>query len=57
MFWADKLIENSNGTQVVEDAWTPSGIVHMGSIKGPVLHDVINKVLKEKGTCLPWNFN
>lgn len=48
MFWADKLIENLKGSQIVEDAWTPSGIVHMGSLKGPVIHDVIFKVLKEK---------
>ncbi len=49
MFWADKLLENIKGSQVVEDAFTPSGIVHMGSLKGPVIHDVIFKILKEKG--------
>lgn len=49
MFWADKLLENIKGPQVVEDAWTPSGVVHMGSLKGPVIHDVLSKILKEKG--------
>ncbi len=48
MFWADKLLENVKGPQVVEDAWTPSGSVHMGSLKGPVIHDVLFKILKEK---------
>jgi lysyl-tRNA synthetase class 1 len=49
MFWADKLLKEREGPQVVNDAWTPSGIIHMGGLKGPVIHDVINKVLKEKG--------
>lgn len=49
MFWADKLLENIKDPQVVEDAFTPSGIVHMGSLKGPVIHDVLFRILKEKG--------
>lgn len=49
MFWADKLLEKIEGSQVIEDAWTPSGIVHMGSLKGPIIHDVLFKVLKQKG--------
>jgi len=49
MFWADKLLENVKGPQVIEDAWTPSGIIHMGSLKGPVIHDVLARILKEKG--------
>ncbi len=49
MFWADKLLENRKGKEVIHDAWTPSGIVHMGSLKGPVIHDVLYKILKEKG--------
>jgi len=49
MFWADKLLENISGKQVVNDSWTPSGMVHMGSLKGPVIHDTIFSILKEKG--------
>lgn len=49
MFWVDKLLENIKGPQVIEDAWTPSGIVHMGSLKGPVIHDAIFKALRQKG--------
>ena len=50
MFWADKLLENRSGRQIVNDSWTPSGIVHMGSLKGPVIHDILFKILKEKKT-------
>jgi len=49
MFWADKLVEKQDGAQVVNDSWTPSGIIHMGSLKGPVIHDAIFRILKEKG--------
>lgn len=49
MFWADELLKNQKGKQVVNDSFTPSGMVHMGSLKGPVIHDVLQKALKEKG--------
>lgn len=49
MFWADKLLENRTDKEWINDAWTPSGIVHMGSIKGPVIHDTLYKILKNRG--------
>lgn len=48
MFWADKLLEESLGKQIINDSFTPSGIVHMGSLKGPVIHDTLAKILREK---------
>jgi lysyl-tRNA synthetase, class I len=48
MFWADKLLESYSGKQIVNDSFTPSGIVHMGSLKGPVIHDTLAKILREK---------
>jgi len=49
MFWADKILQNRTGDEWVNDAWTPSGIIHMGGLKGPVIHDVVNKVIREQG--------
>lgn len=49
MFWADEVLKNRKGKEVLEDAWTPSGIAHMGGLKGPVIHDVLYKALKEQG--------
>ncbi len=48
MFWADELLKNRNTKELINDSWTPSGIVHMGSLKGPVIHDVLYRILKEK---------
>jgi lysyl-tRNA synthetase, class I len=49
MFWADEILKDRNGKEWVNDAWTPSGIIHMGGLKGPVIHDVLFKILKEQG--------
>jgi lysyl-tRNA synthetase class 1 len=46
MFWADKIAADSKGAQVVNDSKTPSGRVHVGSLRGVVIHDVIYRALK-----------
>jgi len=56
MFWADQLLKDREGPEWVNDAWTPSGIVHMGGLKGPVIHDVINKVFAEKRVKTKYTF-
>ena len=48
MFWADELLKNRSGREWINDAWTPSGVTHMGGLKGPVIHDVLLKILKEQ---------
>jgi lysyl-tRNA synthetase class 1 len=49
MFWADELAEGVEGAQVVNDSKTPSGTVHIGSLRGVVLHDVIHRALVTAG--------
>ena len=56
MFWADKLLENREGKEWINDAWTPSGIIHMGGLKGPVIHDVLFKILKKQGKDVKYTF-
>lgn len=56
MFWADLLLKDRKGPERINDAWTPSGIVHMGGLKGPVIHDVLYKILKEKGIKAKYTF-
>ena len=45
MFWADELAAGFEGPQVVNDSKTPSGTVHIGSLRGVVLHDAIHRAL------------
>jgi len=49
MFWADELAAHFDGPQIVNDSKTPSGTVHIGSLRGVVLHDVIHRALVQAG--------
>ncbi len=50
MDWADELAASVEGPQVVNDSKTPSGTVHVGSLRGPVILDVITRALRARGT-------
>ncbi len=47
--WADELAASVSGPQVVNDSKTPSGTVHVGSLRGPVILDVITRALRARG--------
>jgi lysyl-tRNA synthetase class 1 len=49
VFWADELAASVSGPQVVNDSKTPSGTVHVGSLRGPVILDVIVRALRAAG--------
>ena len=49
MYWADELAAAVSGPQVVNDSKTPSGTVHVGSLRGVVLHDAIARALRDAG--------
>lgn len=49
MFWADELAASATGPQVVNDSKTPSGTVHVGSLRGPVVVDTIARALRDAG--------
>ena len=51
MDWADELAAQvrDRGPQVVNDSKTPSGTVHVGSLRGPVILDVIVRALRSSG--------
>jgi lysyl-tRNA synthetase class 1 len=46
VYWADELASRVSGPQVVNDSKTPSGTVHVGSLRGPVILDVIVRALR-----------
>src|SRR3954453_4505213 len=49
MDWADELAGRVEGPQVVHDSKTPSGTVHVGRLRGPVILDVIARALRARG--------
>jgi lysyl-tRNA synthetase class 1 len=54
VYWADELAATLAGPQVVNDSKSPSGTVHVGSLRGVVLHDAIHRALIGAG--LPSKF-
>ncbi|OGY27024.1 MAG: lysine--tRNA ligase [Candidatus Woykebacteria bacterium RBG_16_43_9] len=50
MFWADKIAKEASATKkphLVDDAKTPSGRVHVGALRGVIIHDLVYKVLQD----------
>jgi lysyl-tRNA synthetase, class I len=48
-YWADELAAEAQGPQVVNDSKTPSGTIHVGSLRGVVLHDAIWRAVRARG--------
>ncbi len=49
MFWVDKIVNELGQNEIVNDSKTPSGRVHVGSLRGVVIHYMIYKALTEAG--------
>ena len=52
MFWADKIatqLKKSSKPQLVDDAKTPSGRIHVGALRGVIIHDLVHKALQNEG--------
>ena len=49
MFWADEIALEASGPQVVNDSKTPSGTIHIGALRGVVIHDAIARALRDRG--------
>ena len=46
MFWADEIAASVAGPQILNDSKTPSGTVHVGSLRGPVILDSLARALR-----------
>ncbi len=49
MFWADEIALEASGPQVVNDSKTPSGTIHVGALRGVVIHDAIARAVRQRG--------
>jgi lysyl-tRNA synthetase class 1 len=65
VFWADEIAARAaeaaegSGTGsplVVNDSKTPSGTVHVGSLRGPVIHDEIWRALRRMGVAATYRY-
>ena len=49
MFWTEDIAARCTGAQIINDSKTPSGRVHVGALRGVLIHDAIFRTLREKG--------
>lgn len=61
MYWADRVAKeiidsDKYKTYWVDDMFTPSGFAHLGSLRGPLVHDLIFKALVHGGATPKFTF-
>ena len=50
LYWADQMVADLNVDEIVlNDSKTYSGNAHVGSLRGPVIHDVIYRAALDAG--------
>lgn len=56
MLWFDELAARVDGPQVVNDSKTPSGPVHVGALRGVLIHDAVYRALKDRDLPVRYKF-
>lgn len=58
MNWFDQLADkvDAGAPQIINDSKTPSGRVHVGALRGVIIHDVVFRVLKSRGVAVRYQF-
>ena len=56
MLWCDKLAERVTGQQIINDSKTPSGRVHVGALRGVLIHDAMFRTLTDRGIPVRYTF-
>jgi lysyl-tRNA synthetase, class I len=55
-FWSDELAQSLSGRQLVNDSKTPSGPVHVGSLRGVLIHDAVFRSARDAGLTVRYSF-
>lgn len=61
MYWADKIAKSIADSGKFKPYWvddmkTPSGFSHVGSLKGPILHSLVFRALRDLGEKVTYTF-
>ena len=54
--WIDDISKAVDGPQLINDSKTPSGRVHVGSLRGVLLHDVLFRALLDKSVPVQFRY-
>lgn len=55
-YWSDELVAGLTGTQVINDSKTPSGRVHVGALRGVLIHDAVFRSAEARGLPVRYRF-
>ena len=56
MFWSDAAIKDLSGPEIINDSKTPSGRVHVGALRGVLIHDAVFRSLRDQGIPVRYRF-
>lgn len=56
MLWCDKIAGELDGSQLINDSKTPSGRVHVGALRGVLIHDAVFRAIKDRGLPVRYMF-
>src|SRR3954451_2836173 len=59
VYWADEIARDAAASgrgQVINDSKTPSGTIHVGSLRGVVLHDAIRRAVAAAGAGVDFRY-
>jgi len=61
MFWADRFAKEiiksgKHKPYWVDDMKTPSGRIHVGALRGVIIHHLLYEALKEQGVKVDWSY-
>ena len=56
MLWCDKIARELDGPQLINDSKTPSGRVHVGALRGVLIHDAVFRAIRDRGLPVRYTF-
>ncbi|NOT54424.1 MAG: lysine--tRNA ligase [Deltaproteobacteria bacterium] len=56
MLWCDQVASELAGPQLINDSKTPSGRVHVGALRGVLIHDAVFRAIKDRGLPVRYTF-
>ncbi len=56
MLWCDKIAGELDGPQLINDSKTPSGRVHVGALRGVLIHDAVFRAIRDRGLPVRYTF-
>lgn len=49
MTWIDAILDGCGSSVVINDSKTPSGLAHVGSLRGVLIHDALARAARQRG--------